>query len=282
MKKLLYESKKSVFSNWLSNYCLEKKLKCIWAQICYDWNTGELLHVVFEKNSDNEHYIQWPVDMPELSITNIDFTTDLPTLESGELWDYRVWHKKALGCVLKNEPTEQPISFWDWREKTEPQGNATCDLDFFCKTVEGEYIGIEATEIYYVETSHQKNKDSLEHLQRLLTKRKGNSNRPGFNLRQLQAQKKFVQIFEGRMFMLFHQILKAQEPYCIREDKCLLLEINDENHNAIKSIVDPSSVELNKSAVSCHIEYAPENPIHRIKESLLRVSLQKIFDRFMV
>lgn len=279
MKKVLYTSKRDVFSTWLNDFYVQKRSKYIWAQICYDWETAELLHVVFEKNSENQAYIQWPVQVPGVPVTNIDFTTDFPTLENGDPWDYLSWHKSALGCDLMSEPRETPESFWDWRLKTRPQGNATCDLDFFCKTVESEYIGIEATEIYYVDTSPNPNQDVFEHFQRLLRLRKGNSN--GFNLRQLKAQKSFVHIFGGRLFLLFHQILKEQQPYRLREDKCLLLEVDDENYKTIESIIHQSSNEVRKPAVGYEIGYNNQDPIKKIKENIRFVSLQKILDRFV-
>lgn len=279
MKKILYTSKRDVFSAWLNEYFTRTSSKYIWAQICYDWNTGELLHVVFEKNTENECYIEWPVYIPDIPTTNIDFTGSHPTLENGEPWDYRSWHIHALSCVLLNEPTGVPGSFWDWRLNTRPQGNATCDLDFLCKTKEGEYIGIEATEIYYVETSSNFNRDVYEHFQRLLKLRRGSN--PGFNLRQLQAQKNFVQIFGGRMFMLFHQILKDNEPYRLREDKCLLLEINDLNYQRIESIVSQSSYAVYEPPTSYSADDTHEEPMQGIKRNIRFVSLRDILDRFV-
>lgn len=279
MKKILYPSKRDVFNAWLNDYYVRKKSKYIWAQICYDWNTAELLHVVFEKNHENQAHIQWPVNVPGVPATNIDFTTEVPTLENGEPWDYRSWHKSALGCDLMSEPREKPKSFWDWRLKTRPQGNATCDLDFFCKTVKNEYIGIEATEIYYVDTSPNPDQDVFEHVQRLLRLRKGNSQ--GFNLKQLKAQKNFVHLFGGRLFLLFHKIFKEQQPYRLREDKCLLLEVDDENYNAIESLIHKPSNEMPKPPVRCDIGQNKEDPIEKIKRNIRFVSLQKIFDRFV-
>jgi hypothetical protein len=279
MKQVLHKSKKDVFSTWLNDYFILKQSKYIWAQICYEWKTGDLLHVVFEKNSANEAYIQWPVHIPNIAVTNIDFTNGSPTLNNGEPWEYQSWHIDALNCDLLKEPSTEPISFWDWRLQTRPQGNATCDLDFMCKTIENKYIGIEATEIYYVDISSNVNQDVFEHFQRLLKLRKGSS--PGFNLKQLKAQNNFVQIFGGRMFMLFHQILKDQQPYRLREDKCLLLEIDDENYRRIETIVSQSAFEVHEPAANYTASRLEENPMQGIKRDIRFASLEKIIDRFV-
>ena len=279
MKKILYENKKDVFSNWLNKYFIRKQSRYIWAQICYDWDTGNLLHVVFEKNSSNEKYIQWPIYMPDIPVTNIDFTSGTPTLDNGQLWDYKSWHRDALRCNLSSDPRTEPTSFWDWRLQTRPQGNATCDLDFFCKTVDKEFIGIEATEIYYVDSSADINQDVFEHFQRLLKLRKGNSH--GFNLRQLRAQKKFVRLFKGRLFMLFHQILTDQQPYRLREDKCLLLEINDSNYKRIESIVAQPTNSVHESQATYFTGRTEEDPMVALKQGVLFASLDRILDRFL-
>ncbi len=279
MKKIQYDTKKDVFSNWLNEYMVKKQSTYIWAQICYEWNTGDLLHVIFERNADNKNHIEWPVHIPGIPVTNIDFTNGSPALDDGKLWDYRSWHRDALRCHLKNNPRTEPASFWNWRLQTCPQGNATCDLDFLCRTVEKEYIGIEATEIYYVDRSSNVDQDVFEHFQRLFKLRKGN-NRPGFNLRQLKAQKKFIEFFCGRMFMLFHQIFKDQQPYRLREDKCLLLEIDDENYKRIESIVRPTYAE-HMSPANRSASLPEQKSMHGLKSAIHFVSLAKILDRFV-
>lgn len=266
MKNILHSRKKDVFGTWLNDYFLEKKAKYIWAQLCYDWNTGELIHVVFEKNTDNEAFVEWPVKVEDLPFTNIDFTGNEPVLDDGSPWDYYNWHKEALGCELQSSPKATPESFWDWRLQTRPKGNATCDLDFLAKTVKGEYIGIEATEIYYVDESSNINQDVFEHFQRLLRLRRGN--RPGFNTKQLKAQKQFVEKRGGRMFMLFHQILKNQTPYKLRDDRCLLLEITDSNLNRIESIIN-------------YTNYNQADPMDGIKQEVHFASLKGVLDRFL-
>lgn len=279
MKEIIHSEKKDVFSTWLNDYCARKNLKYIWPQICYRWDTGALLHIVFEKNSTNEQHVQWPMHIPAIPATNIDFTTSPPTLGNGKAWDYQTWHERALACMLSNRPEEAPASFWDWRLKTKPQGNATCDLDFFCKTVDGEYIGIEATEIYYVDPSPDPNRDVYEHLQRLLTLRKGEN--PGFNLKQLKAQMNFVRRFQGRLFMLFHQILKRRHPYRLRDDKCLLLEINDESYEAIEFIVSQAGTLSHEAVRDPHAKPACEGSIQRLKRNIHFVPLCRILDRFV-
>lgn len=265
MKKILYESKKNIFSKWLNHYFFNKKSKYIWPQICYDWDTGNLLHIVFEKTLENQNYINWPVQIGDIPVTNIDFTCSPPQLDYGKVWDYHKWHQQALNCELAQSPTTVPTSFWNWRLQTRPQGNATCDLDFMCKTVDGKYIGIEATEIYYVDQSSDRNTDVFEHFQRLFRLRKGKTG--GFNLRQLKAQMDFVSLFDGRMFMLFHQILKDQNSYSLREDKCLLLELNEESYHGIEHIVNRST--------------DTENIMENLKKQIHFAPIQNIFDRFV-
>jgi len=174
---------------------------------------------------------------------------------------------------------KEPTSFWDWRLQTRPQGNATCDLDFLCRTVKAEYIGIEATEIYYVDKSSNVNQDVFEHFQRLLRLRKGSTH--GFNMKQLRAQRNFVAVFGGRMFILFHQILKDQKPYRLREDKCLLLEVNDANYKRIESIVVQPTYSVHESQATYFTGQTEEDPMIALKQDVRFVSLAAILDRFV-
>jgi hypothetical protein len=201
----------------------------------------------------------------------LDFTSTPPKLENGKDWNFQSWHYKALKCSLAKNPEKIPISFWDWRLNTKPKGNATCDLDFLCKTKNNEYIGIEATEIYYLDESKNKNKDVFEHFQRLLKLRKGQNK--GFNLKQLKAQMDFIKLFHGRMFMLFHEFIKDQGSYKLREDKSMLLEINQTNYNCIERIVNNNENHPEKTYST--------NPMDILKKEFHFIPIQKIFDRFI-
>lgn len=278
MKNILHQSKKDVFSDWVNNHLASKSTKYIWAQICYDWNTGNILHVVFERNLSNKNNIKWPVLIKNIPVTNLDFTKGAPVLDSGELWDYERWHIKALNCSLSNNPKTEPKSFWDWRIQTRPKGNATCDLDFLCETIDSEYIGIEATEIYFIEESSDVSVDVVEHLHRLFKLRKGAGG--GFNFRQLKAQKTFVDMLGGRMYILFHRILKDKKPYTIQEDKCLLLEVNTDNYNKIESIVNESVIAAKEVQATYASDSEYKNTADALYEKSHRVSLPKVFQRF--
>lgn len=282
MKKILHRNKKDVFNDWVNMHLSAHDKKYIWAQICYDWSTGNILHVVFERNLTNKGHVEWPVLVEGVPVTNIDFTVDGPVLDNGQLWDYKTWHIEALNCNLSYQPKSEPKSFWDWRIQTEPRGNATCDLDFLCKTSVSEYIGIEATEIYFIEKSIDKNKDVVTHLNNLFKLRKSSSrgSGKGFNLKQLKAQKSFMDMLGGRLYMLFHKIVKDQNPYIIQEDKCLLLEVNSESYTEIERIVEGSNVEAKET----HADYANElkynNSAEILYNKIYRVSLPKVFHRF--
>jgi hypothetical protein len=236
MKAVVHQAKKSVFEDWINQYLTKNGGTYIWPQITYDWNSVDILHIVFEKNSHNEKFIEWPATLKNVATTNIDFTCSPPELSDGSNWDFKTWHIKALQCGLANAPTKTPASFWGWRLDTRPQGNATCDLDFLGCTKDDKLIGIEATEIYFIDESKDNNKDVYEHFQRLFRFRKGG----GFNIKQLQAQFNFMQGVEGRLFLAIHQIIKTATPYTLRDDKILLLEIDLEQIGSLKTIINSS------------------------------------------
>lgn len=274
MKKVLHPKKKDVFSQWLHSHLDEFGGSYIWPQICYDWDSGELLHVVFEKNDGNKEFVEWPVQNEKIPTTNIDFTTDPPTLDTGETWDFHSWHEMALNCRLMNDPEGTPKSFWEWRQQTRPQGNGACDLDFFCMSARNEYIGLEATEIYYVEEDSNINRDVFEHFKRLLTYRKGATD--GFNMRQLSAQKEFVAGFDGRFFLLLHQIIKNTTPWSLRDDLVRLLEIDDETFQRISQLVRPNTQIVGEGRAGYSV-----NPMDFIKPRLRPAPLVKVMNRFL-
>ena len=278
MKEIVHSSKKDVFSNWINQFFLSKGKKYIWPQLCYDWNTGELQHIVFEKNSKNKGSVEWPVkfDQTKVGITNIDFTDCPPKLDDGKEWDFLEWHIDALGCDLKNSPQKPPGSFHDWRLQTKPQGNLACDLDLLCTTNDNGYIGIEATEIYHLEESNDRSKDCYKHFVRLLTLRKS-----GFNLLQLKAIMNFMAILDGRAFILLHQFVDNSQNnnhhYRLREDRSMLIELDQTNYHQIERIVkeDRNMVREPGSAPS------DEDPMVLLKPKFTFLPLNKIFDRFV-
>ena len=231
MKSVQHYSKKDVFENWLHR---NFQTKYIWPQICYDVNTSQPIHIVFEKNQRNQRYIQWPINhLGTVPSTNIDFTKTPPTLPEGRPWDYRNWHQHALNGRLLNPPSRVPKSFWDWRLQTRPQNNLTCDLDFLCQNDEGRYVGIEATEIYYVDESPNIEQDCYEHFKRLFIYRRGNTG--GFNVQQLRAQYAYVKDLFGDLYMIFHQIQKPA--YRLVERRVLLIKVDEETLRLIERML---------------------------------------------
>jgi hypothetical protein len=135
MKAVLHKNKRDVFESWINEFCASKEAKYIWPQICYHNQTGDVIHLVFEKNDKNKDVIEWPVQLKfksgeEIPCTNIDFTQGSPKTETGDEWNYKEWYIDALGGRLQKQCQKTPVSFWDWRTQTWPQGNLTCDLDF--------------------------------------------------------------------------------------------------------------------------------------------------------
>ncbi|EGQ9112932.1 TPA: hypothetical protein O4G41_002650 [Vibrio alginolyticus] len=273
MKAVLHTSKKEVFETWVNDFCLEKRVKYIWPQICYHNQTGEVIHLVFEKNHKNKDVIEWPVKLNfksgnNIPVTNIDFTTQEPTLDNGQRWEYETWYETALGGSLQKNCGQTPFSFWNWRTLTWPQGNLTCDMDFlFFKKSNNTYYGFEATEIYHVDKSANKNLDVYEHFERLLKLRKGSTN--GFNTLQLKAQLNLLSQLEGALGLILHQIVEeVDQPteqnqvremaasysvtndkpqFKLRDDKVVTLKINDETvQNIRKFLENPSENSLNK------------------------------------
>jgi len=233
MKGILHERKKNVFQNWLHGHLLQKY---IWAQICYDINNYESIHIVLEKNSNNSNFIDWPLSkLDDIACTNIDFTVEPPQLDDGNRWDFCKWHLSALKCRLMSEPSHIPTSFWNWRRETRPQGNLTCDLDCLCVNKYGTYIGIEATEIYFVNDNENIEKDVYEHFKRLFTLRKGKAG--GFNIAQLKAQKAFLDKLDGKLYMLFHKLIEHESTLQLYEEKILLLIIEDETISEIQQLI---------------------------------------------
>lgn len=274
MKTVLHPKKKDVFSQWLHSHLEEFGGSYIWPQICYDWESGKLIHVVFEKNRANEEFVKWPVNNENIPTTNIDFTADPPTLDSGEPWDFHNWHEEALKCRLMNDPQRTPVSFWEWRRQTRPQGNGACDLDFFCMSARDEYIGLEATEIYYVEEDSNVNRDVFEHFKRLLTYRKGATG--GFNVRQLSAQKDFVAGFSGRLFLLLHQIEKNTTPWSLRDDLVRLLEIDDQTFERVSQLVTQDNHGVGEDRGAYDVD-----PMDYIKPRLRPARLATVMNRFL-
>ena len=272
MKQVLHRNKRDVFESWINEFCLDKKAKYIWPQICYHNQTGDVIHLVFEKNRKNQDVIEWPVKLnfkngKSIPVTNIDFTTNEPSLENGQRWDYETWYETALGGSLQKACNQKPSSFWNWRTQSCPQGNLTCDLDFlFFKKSNNTYYGFEATEIYYVDQSSNRNQDIYEHFERLLKLRKGNMN--GFNTLQLKAQLNLLSQLEGGLGLILHQIVKedsqpiemnqvrdmsasytttSMPQFKLRDDKVVTLKITDETIQNIRSFLDsPYENNLNK------------------------------------
>ncbi|EKH9202065.1 TPA: hypothetical protein ACVU5R_005145 [Vibrio parahaemolyticus] len=264
MKAVLHTRKKDVFETWVNDFCSEKKVKYIWPQICYHNQTGDVIHLVFEKNHKNKDVIEWPVKLnfkngENIPVTNIDFTTREPTLENGQKWEYETWYETALGGSLQKKCGQIPSSFWNWRTQTWPQGNLTCDMDFlFFKKRNNTYYGFEATEIYYVDQSADKNQDVYEHFERLLKLRKGSMN--GFNTLQLTAQLNLLSKLEGALGLILHQIVNEVEQtidqnqvreiaasysvvndrprFKLRDDKVVTLSVSDETVQNIRSFLD--------------------------------------------
>ena len=269
MKNIVHQAKKSVFEEWIHQYLAKNGGTYIWPQITYDWDSVDLLHVVFEKNSQNKKFIEWPATLKNVGITNIDFTCSPPMLSNGTNWDFRTWHKSALSCQLASSPSKIPESFWGWRLDTRPKGNATCDLDFLGHTKDGKLIGIEATEIYFIDESSNINQDVYEHFQRLLRFRKGG----GFNIKQLWAQLKFVQAVEGRLFLAIHQIIKTTQPFTLKDDKILLLEIEEKQLDLIKIIIDSSN---NADGLKQR-----QGTMEKLKPNMHFSSMEKLMERFI-
>ena len=244
MKPVLHEHKKDVFTNWVNAFCQRHNIRYLWPQICYDINTLDILHLVFEKNASNRNFIYWPViNFHCYPKTNLDFTRKHPQLDNGQAWDYHNWHKQALNCNLLKSPSQAPASFWNWRLNTRPQGNLTCDLDFLFKSPSNFY-GLEATQIYYVDQDKDPEKDVYEHFKRLFILRKGNES-PGFNIKQLQAQHKLVSRLNGSFYLIFHQILNENRHYYLREDKALTLKIDTETLKLLYNVINRYEIDDN-------------------------------------
>lgn len=271
MKQVLHINKRDVFESWINEFCASKQIKYIWPQICYDNQTGEIIHLVFEKNNKNKDVIEWPVKLnfktgEKIPSTSIDFTQSNPKTETGEDWNYHDWYKHALGGHLQSTCLKTPQSFWNWRSQTRPQGNLTCDLDFlFFKSSNQIYYGFEATEIYYVDRSQNINQDVNEHFERLLKKRKGNMN--GFNTLQIKAQLNLLAKLEGGLGLILHQIveepssnqnqirempatyngMKTDRQFKLRDDKVVTLKIDEQTIQNIRNFLDaPSQNNLDK------------------------------------
>lgn len=204
MKSVQYQNKKDVFADWVYEEIIPTNTNVYWPQITYEWNSCEPIHIVFEKN---QHSFKWPWDSPvylKWPFTNIDFTSGTPTLPNGDKWDFKNWYKTALHCSLQNQVRDGyvPPSFWEWRLQTRPQGNATCDMDVLLKK-NGKWIGVEATEIWYVtENQSNYNLDCYQHISNLIHKRKA------FNFKALLAQNIFMESINGEHYFVLHQIDK--------------------------------------------------------------------------
>ena len=141
-------------------------------------------------------------------------------------------------------------------------------MDFlFFKRSHSTYYGFEATEIYHVDQSTNKNQDVYEHFERLLKLRKGSMN--GFNTLQLTAQLNLLSKLEGALGLILHQIVNEVEHpvepsqvremvasysvtnnkprYRLRDDKVVTLNVNDETVQNIRNFLDnPIENSLNK------------------------------------
>ena len=203
MKGIQHHNKKDVFADWVNQWLIPDNKQVYWPQITYEWNSCEPMHIVFEKN---HHSFVWPWDVPiylKWPVTNIDFTDPPPKLPDGSDWDFWNWHQSALNCGVQNQVREVPQSFWNWRFQTKPQGNATCDLDVLYQRGD-TWVGVEATEIWYVDENEQcHNRDCYHHISNLIRKRKA------FNFNALLAQAIFMQSMGGEHYFLLHQINKA-------------------------------------------------------------------------
>ena len=218
MKPIQYLNKKDVFSEWIDdNLSLVNKSPVFCPQICYDWNSADPIHIIFEKKKkgysfdwpwDSNIYLPWPY-------TNIDFTSDSPKLLNGVDWNYETWHINALNCNLQNAPRSVPSSFWNWRLQTRPQGNLTCDLDVLFKK-DDTWIGVEATEIWYVEENENIKYDCFQHVKNLIHYRKA------FNFKALLAQNSFMRGLNGEHYFILHRINKDK----LVEDKVMVLPLD--------------------------------------------------------
>jgi hypothetical protein len=267
MKSPLHQHKQAVFESWVRGYCKKTQLHYLWPQICYDPNTLEIIHVVFEKNSKNEDVISWPVKIEGIEHSNIDFTTKKPTMPDGSEWNFREWHKIALGgCPLTKQCEKTPASFWEWRLQTIPQGNLACDLDFLYKKGD-KVFGIEATEIYYIdECPENPDSDVYEHFIRLLRLRKGGTG--GFNIMQLRVQYNLLQRLGGKLLFLLHKFDKTRNPYELRTDKVSIIEITDEVLRQIETII--------KAAGEGHQFAAKEHCKELIKPKMKFMTLESV------
>lgn len=254
MKSVLHPKRRAVFGNWLHRYLAQNEKRYIWPQICYETGSARPIHLVFEKNRFNAPVIMWPVShFCHIPSTHIDFTSFPPSLPSGEPWDYTRWHTIALNGPLRHgQCSGVPTSFWDWRKQTVPQGNLTCDLDGIFKDRSGRFIGIEATQIYHVTESADVERDVFEHFKRLFLLRHGRTG--GFNLWQLKAQKRVMDLMTGRLFMLFHLIVeKSGGIHWVGEDRVLLLEIDDDALHLIETMIKTKVMPLSlKKRITYH------------------------------
>jgi hypothetical protein len=218
LKTIQHKTKKDVFADWVNQVVIPTIPSVYWPQITYDWYSCKPIHIVFEKNYQS---FKWPWDSPiylHWPVTNIDCTKNPPILDNGEVWDYKNWYKTALNCSLKQQVREVPVSFWDWRLQTWPQGNATCDMDVLFQR-NGKWVGVEATEIWYVtENLSNYNQDCYQHISNLIHKRKA------FNFKALSAQSVFMDSLDGEHYFLLHQIDKDQG--VLVDDKVIVIPLN--------------------------------------------------------
>tara|TARA_Y100000768_G_C23985665_1_gene688686 strand:- start:130 stop:894 length:765 start_codon:yes stop_codon:yes gene_type:complete len=241
MKGVQHNTKKDVFTDWVNQVVTPKIQSVYWPQITYEWSSCKPIHIVFEKNQQS---FKWPWDSPvnlRWPVTNIDFTKVPPIMASGELWDYNNWYKAALGCSLSREAREVPISFWNWRLQTWPQGNATCDIDLLFQRND-KWIGVEATEIWYVkEDESNYNEDCYQHISNLIHKRKA------FNHKALLAQSIFMDSLGGEHYFLLHKIDKNRG--VLVDDRVIVIPLNLEtlrilqqhtsDRNEVKKYLEP-------------------------------------------
>ncbi|MFC1776119.1 hypothetical protein ACFL3I_02105 [Pseudomonadota bacterium] len=228
MKNVQHANKKDVFADWISaNLCSLSDSEVYWPQICYDWSSEHPIHIIFEKNRQS---FNWPwqsaIYLP-YSFTNIDFTTSPPSLANGSRWNYENWYQDALNGPLQKVAECDPVSFWNWRLMTRPKGNLTCDLDVLYNKG-GLWIGVEATEIWYVDENSQNfDEDCFQHVCNLIHKRKA------FNFKALRAQCTFMEALNGEHYFVLHRIDKGTST--LVDDKVMVLPLNSQTIAVLES-----------------------------------------------
>lgn len=201
MKERKYN--RSPFNEWRDSKSPEYG-KYVWPQICYDWTSGKIIHVVYEKPKFGQpSEIQWPSNIISCyPTTYIDFTMENPIIfnpltKTSNNWDYPSWATNVLGSSRANKVNNKPSSFWDYRSQSKPYGNKACDIDAVEKSKNGKWFGIEATRFNMKITSIDQAINYLFY--EILQNRPG-----GFNGQQLLAQKEFMDKLKGDLYLVIH------------------------------------------------------------------------------